>query len=75
MGGVQRGAERDFRMSIFIEINSNDNESFCGYPREEMLRILREAVQKIELGRSGNILLNDINGNRVGQMFVDLEGE
>lgn len=62
-------------MMISIEIKSNENDAFSGDPREEVLRIIREAVKLAESGRQGYVHLNDYNGNKAGLMYIDTPEE
>lgn len=47
-----------------------DNAAFEGYPPAELARILREMIKNIEYDDDGGIL-KDINGNTVGEWFID----
>jgi|Wag4MinimDraft_13_1082653.scaffolds.fasta_scaffold00006_43 hypothetical protein len=53
---------------IKIEIET-ENAAFQPEPRREVARILREAADSIESGRTPNIM--DINGNKVGGFEID----
>ncbi len=56
---------------LTLEINNTDNSAF-DYPRQEVVRILRDLANKIENGSSPSIL-HDINGNRCGTVTISDE--
>lgn len=59
------------------EIKSN-NAAFTDAPGDELARILRALADRIESGAEGHFVLRDVNGNKVGEAFVDIwpdEGE
>lgn len=53
-----------------IHMDSNNNDAFVNQPEQEVARILREAADRIERGE-GNFRLNDINGNKCGEVWVE----
>lgn len=52
-----------------------DNEAFEGDPGYEVARILRRLADRVECGEDGEIILVDINGNRVGMADFNAEDE
>ena len=67
---------------IKIEMNINtDNSAFCdiesgnnttGSVDDELTRILKDAILHITSAYPNNIKLYDINGNKVGSMYVEI---
>ena len=58
---------------ITITIN-NSGAAFADSPREEIARILRELVIRIEEGQTPTIV-RDVNGNKCGTVAMDLGDE
>jgi hypothetical protein len=60
---------------LTIEMNL-DNAAFEGDPAPEITRILRQLADKIEeRGIYDEILLRDINGNRVGKAVIVMDDD
>lgn len=55
--------------SISIEITEMDNSAFDGDQSIEVVRILKDAVRRIEETGNFDFPLKDVNGNTVGQIF------
>lgn len=53
-----------------LTIQKMNNAAFEDDPREEVVRILREAADQIEYGRNEGSL-RDYNGNVVGNYYVE----
>jgi hypothetical protein len=56
-------------MKLIIEINL-DNAAFNPDPQDEVQRILKQYLSRIEMGIPSNMNLRDINGNTVGFAIV-----
>lgn len=50
------------------------NEAFSEYPREEIIRILQDVIDKIRYGEDNYIskTLRDVNGNNVGHVYLEI---
>lgn len=61
--------------NISITLETNGNAAFDGNPTDEVVRILREAADRLERGDDGDdgdgFRLNDINGNACGRVTID----
>jgi len=63
---------KEFKLNIEM-----DNDAFRDYPSNELSRILEELAQTIWnrgiyfLIRSGQTLIYDINGNKIGQFSME----
>lgn len=55
---------------ITIKIETNNAAFQDGYFEEEVVRVIKEAAEKVNLGE-GCHPLRDINGNRVG--YIEIE--
>lgn len=60
-------------MKIVIEV-STDNSAFEDEPYTELVRILKVAIEKFEKGNM-EFPLYDINGNKVGKLYIEGEKE
>lgn len=56
-----------------LEFEGGD-AAFCEAPREEVARILREVATAVDSGRDGGSV-RDINGNRVGEWWLEIEDD
>jgi len=57
-----------------IEIDNYDNAAMSEMQLQETIRILEDCIKKIKWHDiEGETLLRDINGNKVGRMFVETE--
>lgn len=52
----------------------SDNAAFCETPKGEVIRLLKNVIEKIENGDEFSDLY-DINGNIVGDWCIDVSGE
>jgi len=50
-----------------------DNAAFEDDPGYEIARILRQVADRVECGEEGDIILRDVNGNRVGMAGFKVE--
>ncbi len=54
---------------IHVEMTTNGNDSFFDDPTYEAVRVLRETADKLEAGH-GIFRINDVNGNKCGEVFT-----
>lgn len=56
-----------------LKIESCD-DAFSEYPREEIIRILQDVIDKIRYGEDNYIskTLRDVNGNAVGNLYFEI---
>jgi hypothetical protein len=59
-------------IELTLEISSS-NDAFTDNPEKEIARILEDAAEKIRNNGDGVYSLLDINGNKIGGMYCDIE--
>lgn len=63
------------RTVLTIEIDSINSAFQDGYANDELIRILKLCIEKVERNNFDSCELRDINGNSVGDFYLNIESE